>query len=150
MSEVNKKGIALAVAGVVVIAAVAAVLLFVSVKIETTGAIVTNTADLKIYADSSLTAAVSEINWGEIPAGGNSTATIWVQNSGTVPLKLSMTYQNFNPPVAQNYITIQWNQQDTILGVGQAVPANFVLKVSPLVLDVTNFSLQLSINGVQN
>jgi len=97
MSEVNKTGIALAVAGVVVIAVVAAVLLFVSVKIETTGAIVTNTADLKIYADSSLTATVSEINWGSIDAGGNSTATTWIKNSGTVPLKLSMTYQNFNP-----------------------------------------------------
>ena len=94
--------------------------------------------------------AVSEINWGSIDAGGNSTATIWVKNSGTVPLKLSMTYQNFDPPVPKNYITLQWNQQDTVLSVGQSVPATFLLQVSPLVLDVTTFNVQLSINGVQN
>jgi archaellum component FlaG (FlaF/FlaG flagellin family) len=104
---------------------------------------------VNVYSDSACTTAVSTITWGALDPGGAENYTVYVKNTGTVPLTLSMATGSWNPASASNYITLTWNQQNYVLLAGQVVQALLTLSVSPSVSGVTSFSFNTTISGTQ-
>jgi uncharacterized repeat protein (TIGR01451 family) len=102
-----------------------------------------------VYSDSACTTALSAISWGTLNPGDIKTYTIYVKNTGTVPVTLNMTVGNWNPTSASSYITLTWNKEKYVLPATQVVQAVLTLTVSSSVSGVTSFSFDITITGTQ-
>ena len=107
---------------------------------------VSATANLGVYSNSACTTALSDISWGTLSPGGNTTRIIYLKNTGSLTLTLNMTTSNWSAG-AKGPISVTWNQEATKLNAGQPVAAILTLTVAPNIIDVTNFSVQINING---
>ena len=118
-------------------------------NVNSTGTI-TVSANLGVYSDNNCQNTISTIDWGNITPGANITRTVYIKNTGTgVSLALSMGTSGWNPTTANGPIAISWNRDATRLIPGQSVAANLTLSVSPSIVDITNFSVQVTITGTQ-
>ena len=123
--------------------------LSVNKSVSTTGS-VTVSPELTVYSDSACQNNLTSVNWGTPTPGTNVTKTIIVKNTGSgVSLALNMSASAWNPTSANGPITLTWDQEGTRLNPGQSVVAVLTLKVSPTIVDVTNFSVLISVSGAQ-
>jgi hypothetical protein len=115
--------------------------------ISATGTVITTSPNLGVYSNSACTITLSTINWGSILAGTNTTQTVYVKNTGTGTITLSLAASNWNPAGASTYLTITWNKQGATLTTGQSSAAILTLKVSSSVTGITNFSNTITLTG---
>ena len=107
------------------------------------------TANLGVYSNSGGTTTLSSINWGNISPGGNVEYTIYVKNTGTVPLTLSFTTGSWSPSSASSYFTVMWNYTGSTINKNAIVPIKLTLRVLSSVTGITNFQFQITITGTQ-
>ena len=146
---VNKnQAVIVTAAGLMVMAVVIAGLaLAYSVNIKSHGKVV-STANLGVYADEACTQKISDVDWGVLTPGGSSSATFYIKNTGDAVLSLSIAALNWNPVVAQNFLVLSWTYVNgTKLAVGQVLPVDVSLHVSPTVYGITDFSVDLNVTG---
>jgi archaellum component FlaG (FlaF/FlaG flagellin family) len=118
----------------------------VSQNVSSSGTITTS-PNIGVYSDSACTTNMTSINWGSVAAGGTATQTVYVKNTGTGSMTLSLAVSNWIPSGASTYITISWNQQGTQLSAGQSVTATITLTVSSSITGITSFSNTIAISG---
>jgi hypothetical protein len=106
-------------------------------------------AGVGVYSDSGCTTTLSTITWGSLNPGDIKTYTMYVKNTGTVSVTLSMTVSSWSPSSASTYITLTWNQEKSVLTAGQVAPALLTLSVSSSISNVTSFSFNIIITGTQ-
>ena len=146
MQKTAAVGIAVAVAGIVMQTSVLA-LLQSNRTFSNTGSI--TTVNVGAYQDSGCTQVLSTIDWGNVVPGSSSSRTIYVKNTGNAPISLNMTVNTWNPSIAANYMNLTWNQESTVLNVGNSVATLMVLSVSASVTGITSFSFNATITGTQ-
>ncbi len=156
VKQLNGKKINLRITGVIIL-----MILAISLTLTTYAALATSqtvlsaggvkvTANLGVYSDSTLQTNLTTINWGSPTPGTNVTKTIYIKNTGEgVSLALSMATSGWVPTNANGPITLTWNQEGTRLFPGQSTAAVLTLVVSPTVVDITNFTVSISISGTQ-
>jgi len=108
---------------------------------------VTTTPNINVYSDSACTQNLTTINWGTIEAGSSTNQTIYVKNTGTGTLTLSLATSNWIPVEASSYLTIDWNKTGTHLSAGQSTSAILTLTVASNTTGVTTFSNTITIRG---
>jgi hypothetical protein len=96
------------------------------------------TVNVGVYTDDQCTQNCTSINWGAIYPGNSTSTTVYVKNTGTVPITLSMTYLN-----------LTWNRQGEILAAGASVSANLNLTAASDTGDLTDFSFNIVITGAE-
>ena len=102
-----------------------------------------------VYTNSACTSNCTSIDWGTLSPGGSTTKTIYVKNTGTIPVTLSMTTANWSPSNANNYLTITWNRANYALAAGSSVSATLTLTASSSAGAITNFSFDIIITGTE-
>jgi hypothetical protein len=107
------------------------------------------TVGVGLYSDSGCTNVLSSISWGTLNPGDVKTYTMYVKDTGTVPVTLNMTVGNWNPTSASTYMSLTWNQEKYVLPAGQVVQAVLTLSVSSSISSVTSFSFDITITGTQ-
>jgi len=118
--------------------------------VSNTGSItVSPSVELGVYQDSGCTVALSSVSWGTLNPGATSTATIYLQNQGNVPVTLSMSVGSWTPSSASNYLTLTWNRDGYTLAAGASVQAVLSLTVSSSITGITTFSFSITITGTQ-
>jgi len=105
---------------------------------------------VSVYWEQSCTSEVTSINWGNLNPGDTVSVTVYIKNEGNVAVELSMTTDNWDPSSASTYLTLSWNRQGFVLDSGEVVQATFTLSVSPDVQDVTTFSFDIIVTGVEH
>jgi len=110
---------------------------------------VVSAANIGVYTDSDCTQNCTNISWGTLNPNTTTNKTIYVKNTGTAPLTLSMTTENWTPTDADDYLTLNWNQQNTILNPDETTPANLTLSVAADTGDLTSFSFNIIITGTE-
>ena len=123
-----------------------AAVLTVNQNVPSSGTI-TTTPNIGIYSDSACTTSMTSISWGSITAGGTATQTVYVKNTGTGTITLSLGASNWSPSGASSYITASWNKDGTQLSAGQSVAATITLTVSSSINGITSFSNTIVITG---
>jgi hypothetical protein len=119
----------------------------VSKNLSSTGSI-NASPNLGVYSDSACTTTLSSINWGTITPNSTVTQTIYIKNTGTgASLVLHMVPSSWNPTSASTYMTITWNRESTTLAPGASTAATITLTVSSSIVDITSFSVQITITG---
>jgi hypothetical protein len=58
-----------------------------------------------------------------------------------------MTGSNWTPASANGNMTLTWDKENTRISPGQSVPAILTLSVSPTIVDITDFSVQINVIG---
>jgi uncharacterized repeat protein (TIGR01451 family) len=102
-----------------------------------------------VYSDSGCTTVLSSISWGTLNPGDTKTYTVYVKNTGTVSITLTMAVTNWNPSSASSYITLSWDRQNYVLTAGSSVQATLTLVVSSSISSVTSFTFDVTITGTQ-
>lgn len=146
---VNKnQAVIVTAAGFIVMAVVVAgLVLAFSVSITSHGH-VESSANLGVYADEACTQRISEVDWGVLSPGGSSSVTFFIKNAGNAVLTLNLTASGWSPVAAQNYLTFSWTYVNgTRLAVGQVLPVDVSLHVSPSIMGITDFSVDLNVTG---
>jgi hypothetical protein len=99
----------------------------------------------EIYWDQGCTNRTLSFDWGSIEPGSNKTFTVYIKNEGVSAAYMSMTTSNWAPFTAMSYMTLNWNYSGQILSVGQVIPLELILAVSPSVTGITHFSFDTTI-----
>jgi hypothetical protein len=102
-----------------------------------------------VYSNSQCTTNCTSIDWGMLSPGGSTTRTIYIKNTGTVPVTLSMATANWSPSNANNYLTVTWNRANNVLAAGSSVSATLTLTASSSAGSITNFSFDIVITGTE-
>jgi hypothetical protein len=108
-----------------------------------------NSVNVGVYSDSGCTQNCTTLDWGAITPGNSVTRTVYVKNTGTLPLTLSMTTGNWVPSNANTYLTLIWNQGGAVLAAGNSVTAILTLTASSSAGNLTSFSFNIIITGTQ-
>ena len=108
-----------------------------------------NSVNVGVYSDSGCTQNCTTLDWGAITPGNSVTRTVYVKNTGTLPLTLSMTTGNWVPSNANTYLTLTWNQGGVVLAAGNSVTAILTLTASSSAGNLTSFSFNIIITGTQ-
>lgn len=140
-------GTASAIAALALVATVLGVLVSTS-TISNTGNV--NVVGVHVYWDSAHTNVTSSISWGALDPGGSESVTVYVLNTGSVPLILSMATGNWAPSTASNYLTLAWDRQNFVLNAGSVVQAVLTLSISSSVSSITSYSFDITITGTQH
>jgi hypothetical protein len=146
MQKTTMAGIAVAVAAIMLLTVVFADLQ-ANQTFSNTGAI--TTVNVRAFSDSGCTQVLSTVDWGTLVPGSSANQTIYIKNTGTTMVSLNMTVNAWNPANASSYMTLTWNQEGTVLNVGNFVATTLVLTVSSSVSGITNFGFNATITGTQ-
>jgi hypothetical protein len=138
--------IAVAVTGLF-LSIVTAGLLTTSQTVPSGGTI--SAVNVGVYTDSGCTTNCTSIDWGTLAAGGSNSRTIYVKNTGTIPVTLSMTNASWTPSNANTYLTVSWNRQNSVLAVNSSVQATLTLTASANAGNLTSFSFNIIITGTE-
>jgi len=122
-------------------------LLTAVLSIATTG--VVTSAGLNAYWDSECTNEVTSISWGSIYPGGSTNVTIYLKNTGDVPMTLSLTTDSWDPSDAETYFTLTWDYSGVQIQPGEALQITLTLAVSENTQGITNFSFNVVITGTE-
>jgi len=115
--------------------------------IPSTGTI--TTVNIGVYRDSSCTQNATSVDWGSIYPGNSTTKIVYVKNTGSLPIKLSMTTGSWMPSNANTYISLSWNRESTVLSAGQSIDATLTLSASSDAGNITSFSCNITITGTE-
>jgi len=102
-----------------------------------------------VYSDAACTQTCTTINVGSLNPGSAFTQTVYIKNTGTVPVTLSMNTSNWNPAEASSYLTLSWNRQNYVLNAGLSVQATLTLTAATNTGSLTTFSFTATITGTQ-
>jgi len=102
-----------------------------------------------VYWNSGCTNVTSTVSWGILSPGNSKNITLYVKNEGSVSVKLSLVAQNWNPTNAPNYMGLSWNCEGQIVNSGSVITATLTLSVSSGISEITNFSFDIVITGVE-
>jgi hypothetical protein len=137
---------AIAITGVLLTIAVLAVLSD-STTVPINGTI--NTVNVEAYSDSDCTEAVTTLNMGNVSPGSSVSQTIYIKNSGTVPVTLTMDTSGWSPAGAGSYLTLSWDRQNDELAAGASVSATLTLTAESDTGSLTAFSCSATITGTE-
>jgi archaellum component FlaG (FlaF/FlaG flagellin family) len=143
----------LSTGAIIALAATSIFLTLVTAGLITTQTIPSNgtvsAANVGVYTDNQYTQNCTNINWGTLTPNSTTNKTIYIKNTGTVPITLTMTTENWTPTTATDHLTLTWNQQNTILNPDETTPAELTLTVNPDTDDLTNFNFNILITGTE-
>jgi hypothetical protein len=105
--------------------------------------------NVEIFNDSACTQPCTTVDVGTVNPGSSATQDIWVKNTGTVPVTLSMATSNWDPANAGSYLDLSWNRIGYDLGVGSSVRATLTLTAASDTGSLTTFSVSVTITGTQ-
>ena len=100
-----------------------------------------------LYMNSACTQKLESIEWGDIAPGESVEKTIYLKNTGTTEIELSMTTNNWNPSIANGPITITWNKEGILLEPGETTSATLTLETLEDIAGITTFSVSILIIG---
>ena len=104
-------------------------------------------ANVGVYSDSLCTQSLTSVNWGTISPGASVNRTVYVKNTGTALITLSMSKTNWNPASANGPISVVWNRESTVLAANQVTTATITLNVSSSVSGIATFGVDVIISG---
>ena len=108
-----------------------------------------STVNVEAYTDSACTIPATTLNVGSVSPGSTVTQTVYIKNTGTIPMTLTMTTSSWSPTNAGSYLTLSWNRQNYLLNAGQSVQATITLNVAANTGTLATFSCSVTITGTQ-
>lgn len=145
MKKISNLGILAIAALAITSGLVVSGLLTVSKTLTSTGSV--KAINVEVYWDLACTQVVSSIDWGTPEPGDSINQTVYIKNTGTAPMNLSLSTSGWVPVEAGNYLTLSWNSEGAVVAAEGIVQALLTLDVSSSVTGITDFSFDIVIEG---
>ena len=100
-----------------------------------------------IYKDINFTVAVTQIDWGIVEPGESKNFSAYIVNLSNIPIKLSMTTEDWHPANASNSITLTWSYTGDEIAVDGYHFVTFVLTADQAVSGIDAFSFTIVVIG---
>jgi archaellum component FlaG (FlaF/FlaG flagellin family) len=101
-----------------------------------------------VYKESACTQTATSIDWGNLTTGQTANVTLYIKNTGAAKETLGLSVNSWSPTNSGQYITVTWNQSNTVLAPNQVVAASFTVNVSASISSsITTFSNKITITG---
>jgi len=100
-----------------------------------------------VYWNESLTSRVNVIDWGVLEPSAKKSFTVYIRNEGNLPLTLSVSTSNWNPPTASNYLTLTWSYAGQTINAGATIKVTLTLTVSESITGINNFNFDITAVG---
>ena len=143
----NSKNMGILVAVVLALASslVVSGLLTVSKTLSSTGSV--KAINVEVFWDLACTQVVSSIDWGTPEPGDSIDRTVYVKNTGSAPMNVSLSASGWVPVEAGNYLTMSWDREGVEIAADEVVQALLTLDVSGSITGITDFSFDIVIEG---
>jgi hypothetical protein len=105
--------------------------------------------NVEIFNDLECTKPCTTVDVGAVNPGSSALQDIYIKNTGTVPVTLSMATSNWSPANAGSYLDLSWDRSGYVLGVGSVVEATLTLTAASDTGSLTTFSVSVTITGTQ-
>jgi len=102
---------------------------------------------INVYWDPSATISCTYINWGELSPGSRKNIVVYVKNEANSSLFYLLTTKQWNPLDTSNYMTLQWDCDDSSASTDTIRRVCLTLTVSPRIRGVIEFSFDIVIKG---
>jgi hypothetical protein len=136
--------IALVVTGLLITATTLG-LLSVSQEVSFDGTI--TTLNVGLFLDQDSTQNCTSLSWGGVYAGESVSKTIYVKNTGDLPLTLSMSITDWNPKSANGPLSMTWNRENYVLDPEEVIDVALILTISENVEQLSTFGYNMLIIG---
>jgi hypothetical protein len=113
------------------------------ITIISTGNIIIN--GIEVFTNEDFSRANIPIKWRDMSPGEWDTKTIYIKNTSTIQVTVSMTVTDWSPASAVGSINIQWNSEGALIQPGAAIPVVITCTVSPTTTGLTNYSCNINI-----
>ena len=141
-----KRKTLIAVAATIIAAVlVTAVVMYYVLRIRGHGVI--KVVGIEAYADEACTKVCSEVDWGLIAPSEVKEVTIYLRNTGNAPVNLTMITENWSPMRASEFMTLSWDYDGTLVGVGGVHAVTLALSVDANISDISEFSFDIVITA---
>jgi archaellum component FlaG (FlaF/FlaG flagellin family) len=148
MNASNRMTIILAVvAGSIISVALVSAVIVSSSDANNAGS--SKTAAFSVYWDQSCTNRTQTINWGTVEPNTTKSLTVYIKNTGAIPIRLNMKTSQWNPTTTQKYVTLTWDRENSILNRASNITATFTLRMPSDVANLATFSFVITITGTQ-
>jgi len=117
-----------------------------SIQIQTT-------AEIGVYSNPECTISLTSLPWGTLEPGGSKNIDCYIKNEGSSAITLSLETSEWYPtsPDVTEYLTFDWNYNETPINPDAVVHITFTLTVSPdITADITSFSFDITIVGTSS
>ena len=119
-----------------------------STTLQSTGNIqIQTTAGIGIFQNSQGTTPLTSILWGTLEPGQTQTIGCYITNEGNTPTTLSLQASNWNPTLAETYLTLDWNYNNQAIDPDQTIQVTITLDVDSNIEGITDFSFDITIIG---
>ena len=105
--------------------------------------------NVELYTDPYCTVPCTSLSAGTVAPGASVTQSLYVKNTGTVAMTLSMAVSAWNPSNAGSYLTVSWNRVGYVLAANSSVQATLTLTAAANTGTLTTFSCNVTITGTQ-
>jgi hypothetical protein len=100
-----------------------------------------------VYQEAGCINQVSSIDWGNINAGSSVNRTVYIKNLGNKPVTLQLSTQNWSPPEASNYMSIDWDYDGRSLNPNAVLQVRLTLTVHANMTGITTFSFEIVVTS---
>ena len=140
-----KTATAILVGATIILAAVLVIVVFTQ-TIHATGKV--KTVGCQVFFDAAATQPVSNIDWGVLEPNSALNITIYVKNTGNVPVNWTTSTSNWNPPSASVYIIFVADWKGAVnTPPGAVVAVVFTESISADVTGFTTYSYDINISA---
>jgi len=129
---------------VMALAALVAYAAGLAAEIPSHGAVVIE--GIEVWLDPFGTVPVESVDWNYPGPGENMSRTLYVQNVGNWPARISLSATEWDPPEAEAFLVMVWDYTGTMVPPGAIVPVTLELQVSPDVTGIVDFSFNIVID----
>ena len=138
--------IALLFVAVIFLSLIAVALMQDHEVVPTTG--IVGSANIAIFSDSLLTIPKTSHSFGTISPGKSATMTVWIKNTGSLPVKLTYFLSDYLPAGIENNMTSSTDYLGSVIQPGDSLQYNFILSINA---DATgaSFSFNIHITGTE-
>ena len=105
------------------------------------------TINVEVFWDAGCTQIITDIDWGVLEPGESTSQTIYVKNTGSTAMMLSMAYSGWNPVEAGTYLSLTWDREGAIVAVDEVASAMLTLHVSDTIAGITSYSFDITVAG---
>lgn len=100
-----------------------------------------------VYTDSSLSTAVSSIDWGMLEPGSSQNFTCYIRNEGNAVIVLTLSTTNWTPSSVSQLMTLNWNYANGSIAPNEVIKVTFTLSSSKSIPGITGFSFNTVITS---
>ena len=103
--------------------------------------------EIDVYSDGACTNVLSNVEWGEIEAGGESNVDVYVKNNGDTSVIISLVTENWSDSMAAANLEVSWDYNGGLIQSGEVRRVTFTLSVDPDCPELSSFGFDLIVIG---